>query len=390
MQFKLNIIQLTIILYILVFLSIFSVLSGNQFFISLNCALYVYFILHFICLIKGDKLFKLILIILTIITLSTLTSSWDARSIWVFKTKIFYHDSNIFNIKDLPLFSHPTYPILAPIFASIFIKSLNIWNEILPKVGFTLLFFPPLIYLYTRFKNEYLYALLSVTIFIVGKYFFNGEMDGLVSVYFSLSLLLSFEIILLSEKCKSADLLILFFNNILLSLLKFEGTVLSVLIFCVFFITYFLTKKIKFRNLCLIAVSIIPSILWMIYVNKINISHNIGDSSFSLINFTDRVVSIQNYIIILKYFFSDNKFLTSIILSLILYLKYYKNNQFLKLTFIVNFSYLIILTVIYLSTNFDLEWHLNSSSNRVIKPLSLSFMIISLYYFQSVKIINSK
>ena len=60
-----------------------------------------------------------------------------------------------------------------------------------------------------------------------------------------------------------------------------------------------------------------------------------------------------------------------------------------NLTILTNLLYLMILIIFYLSTNFDLEWHLSSSANRVIKPITLSLIVIILYNIYLKKLKNN-
>ena len=101
--------------------------------------------------------------------------------------KIFLISTHIHNF-------HPTYPFIAPLFASTFVKSLNFGMKFFLKLAF-FLYLPPLIFISSKFKNNYLYAFLSVSLFVLGKYFVNGEIDGLISIYFLTSLILTYEII---------------------------------------------------------------------------------------------------------------------------------------------------------------------------------------------------
>ena len=380
MQFRIDIFHIILSFYSLILISIFSMISENQVLILINSCSFIILLFYFLIFYKSDKYLKILLIFFLLISLGTLCTSWDARSIWLFKTKIFFYETNIFDINNHPQFSHPTYPILGPLFASIFVRSVNFWNEIFPKIGIFFLFIPPLLSLSIFFKNNYLYALFSILLFVVGKYFFNGEMDGLISIYFLNSIILSYNVIF-NNGTKNTQLFnILIFNNIILSLLKFEGTVLIILIFLLFLFHFFITKKIKLDKLIWIIISIIPSILWFIYSNHINIVYNLNDSSFSFTNFINRIDNFKDLLLIIKFIMSDEKFLMSLFIFFFIYFKSKERNLF-NMVFIINSMYLAILIALYLSTNYDLQWHLSSSINRVIKPITLSFIVITLYCY---------
>lgn len=237
MYSKINLSQLIISFYFLIILSCITMLLNFELLIIINSLVFLFSLFYFIFFFRINIIFKIFIFLLILINLSTITTSWDARSIWLFKTKIFFYDENIFNFHKHPQFSHPTYPFIAPLFASTFVKSLKFWNEIFPKIGIFFLYLPPLIFLSSKFKKNYLYAFLSISLFVQGKFFINGEIDGLISIYFLTSLILTYEIIF-NKHDQKKNIIIIFFNNIILSLLKFEGTVLVLLTCFIFFIHF--------------------------------------------------------------------------------------------------------------------------------------------------------
>lgn len=384
MYFKINLSQLIISFYFLIILSCITMLLNFELLIIINSLVFLFTVFYLIFFFRINIIFKIFIFLLILINLSTITTSWDARSIWLFKTKIFFYEENILNFHKHPQFSHPTYPFIAPLFASTFVKSLNIWNEIFPKIGIFFLYLPALIFISSKFKKNYLYAFLSISLFVQGKYFIIGEIDGLISIYFLTSLILTYEIIFVKHEQKK-NIIIIFFNNIILSLLKFEGTVLVLLICFMFFIHFIFRKRINLKTLVFIILSVAPSILWLLYSIKINNIYQLNDSSFALENLIYRLNNFDNLILIMSYFLSDEKFLLGILFFFVFFFK--TNNKDLNyLALSILSLYFIILVMIYLSTNFDLSWHLQSSANRVIKPLTLSFIVITLYNINLYKL----
>jgi hypothetical protein len=377
MYFKINLSKLIILFYFCIFLSILTMSLNYNYLIIFNSLLFIFALLYLLIFVKIDIFFKIFITLLVLLNLSTLTSSWDARSIWLFKAKIFFYEDNFFNIFSHPQFSHPTYPFIGSIFASMFAKSLNIWNEVFPKIGIFFLFIPPLLFLSTIFIKNYLYAFLSLTLFVFGKYFINGEIDGLISIYFLTSLILTYEIIYIKDY-NTFKIIIIFFNNIILSLLKFEGTVMVFLFILIYLFYFILGKKIELKKLLLLKISIIPSIMWFLYSSYINKVFQLNDNSFSIKNLFFRIENLESLILIISFFLSDQKFLLSIIFYICFFLKVKNRNLFYLTTSIIIF-YIIILIVVYLSTNFDLFWHLNSSANRVIKPIIFVLFTVPLY-----------
>ena len=58
------------------------------------------------------------------------------------------------------------------------------------------------------------------------------------------------------------------------------------------------------------------------------------------------------------------------------FLKNKKLFNFISFTVI---TYVIVLYIVYFSTPLDIEFHLSSSANRVIKPLALLLLITGIY-----------
>ena len=152
-----------------------------------------------------------------------------------------------------------------------------------------------------------------------------------------------------------------------------------------FFIHFIFRKRINLKTLVFIILSVAPSILWLLYSIKINNIYQLNDSSFALENLIYRLNNFDNLILIMSYFLSDEKFLLGILFFFVFFFK--TNNKDLNyLALSILSLYFIILVMIYLSTNFDLSWHLQSSANRVIKPLTLSFIVITLYNINLYKL----
>jgi len=110
----------------------------------------------------------------------------------------------------------------------------------------------------------------------------------------------------------------------------------------------------------------------------INESEN--QNIFNLISFYQNISLFENYLLIFKYLLLNEKFLLGLLFFTlsIFYTKKEKNNNF-NFVILISLIYLIFLFFVYMSTTLDIEWHLNSSATRVIKPISLLFFIFSIH-----------
>jgi len=362
----------TIILNYILFLS-----SSLLILIKLNFILFIFFTLYYFFKYEKNKFLILFLLALIVISLGIPTDSWDARSIWLFKAKEFFYDHSIISIKNnYAEFSHNNYPSIAPAFAAGLSTLIGYWNEIYPKAGLTFMFIPPLIIISRFFDNNFFLISISIILFIIGKFLVNGELDGLVALYFVSSLIIIYNLKNLNNDIFYQCLTLIFFL-IILSLLKVEGIVL---LLCSFIgsMLIFYKKKYLCKNLIIsFFVSIIPVLIWNYFCIYNNIGNTNSNYIFDINDFNNRILYLKNYILIFEYLLLNEKFLFSLIVFLVSTI-YIKNKDILIYVSSISLIYILFLFIVYLSTPLDLEWHLNSAS-RIIKPIALFLSIFSLY-----------
>ena len=362
----------TIILNYILFLS-----SSLLILIKLNFILFVFFTFYYFYKYEKNKFLILFLFALIAISLGTPTDSWDARSIWLFKAKEFFYDHSIISIKNnYAEFSHNNYPSIAPAFAAGLSTLIGHWNEIYPKTGLTLMFIPPLIIISRFFDNNFFLISISIILFIIGKFLVNGELDGLVALYFVSSVIIIYNFKNLNNHIFYQCLILIFFL-IILSLLKTEGTVLLLCSFIGSMLTFYKNKHLCKNLIISFFVSIIPVLIWNYFCIYNNIGNTNSNNIFNINDFTNRILYLKNYILIFEYLLLNEKFLFGLIVFLVSTI-YIKNKDILIYVSSISLIYILFLFIIYLSTPLDLEWHLNSA-NRIIKPIALFLSIFSLY-----------
>ena len=369
-------INVLILLSVIILNHIFLLSPSLIYLVKINFLIFIFFSIFYFFKFKENKILFILIIILLIIALGTPTTAWDARSIWLLKAKIIFYDQDILSvINNSPNFSNKSYPNIAPAFAASFADIIGHWNEIFPKAAFTLMLIPPLILINKFIHNNYFLLTIIIILFMVGKYLTNGELDGLVSIYFVVSAIMFYN--LKDNNKPYVYYLILILLNIILTLLKIEGSILLTSLTISSLIIFFNDKKI-FKNIILIStVSFIPVIIWNIFSTYSSLDGSSLNNSFTIDNLSSRVFFFKNYMIIFKYLLLNEKFLISLFI-LFFSLFFFKNNKILFLVFYTSFIYLFFLFIIYLSSSLDLDWYLNSAS-RVIKPIALFFSIFSIY-----------
>ena len=367
-----------LILFATIVLNYIFFLSPSLFFFTkIIFLIFIFFSIIYFYNNRENKFLFFFILILLIIAIGTPSTSWDARSIWLFKSKIIFYDKSIllFNGENAP-FNNGNYPNIAPAFAASFVNLIGYWNEIYPKAGFTFMFVPPLILLNRFISNNYFLLSLILILFVIGKYFMNGELDGLVSIYFILCAFMFYNFNN-NFKIPYTDYLIMILLNVILTLLKTEGSILLISLIIGSSIIFF-NNKILLKKIILISlISFTPVLIWNIFCINNPLISSINNNSFTIENLTLRIFELKNYIIISKYLLLNEKFLISLLIFTFS-LFFFKNKKIFFYVISSSFIYLILLYGIYLSTSLDLEWHLNSA-NRVIKPIALFFAIFGIY-----------
>ena len=369
---------------------LFLSLNFYQFLIKINFIIFLAIIVIFYFKNFFENPFlKIFFLFIVFISLGTPTFEWDPRSIYLFHAKRIFYDQSIFSIADnYAAFSHNEYSSVAPAFASSLAVLIGHWNEVFPKLSFTLMFLPPLILTYSFLKDTQYLIFLSIVFFTIGKFLFNGWVDGLVAIYFGSSILLMYLLIISDTNFYRNRLLfylLAFCFFITLTLIKNEGIAMLLILFT----TTFLIKLYKgqlgknISKLVFLSISFLPVILWKFFCY----SKGIGDHYINtniLLNLLPRLDDLNNYKLISYFLFLNEKFLIALIFFLVsFWIKL--NKELFIFIFIVITMYIFVLFFIYLSTPYDFYWQLNSTAARLIKSLSFVMAFFGLYNLRTYK-----
>jgi len=386
---KITLILSTLILtnYLLIGLEI------SQFLIKINFLLFLFFTsVYYFKNFSENIYLKVFFLFIILISLGIPTFGWDARSIWLFHAKRIFFDQSIFSVSDhYADFSHNAYPSLAPAFSSALATVLGYWNEVIPKISFTLIFFPPLIFMYIFFKESKYIFFLFLVFFIIGKYLFNGWVDGLIAIYFSLCAFLMYFLFIsenLKFKNKSIYYFIAFCFFTTLTLIKNEGIVMLLILFFVTFCFKLHKGDIKkeIHKLFYLSFSFIPIILWKYFCFIKGTGTYYGDADI-IANFISRIGYIENYKLIAYFLFLNEKFLICMTFFLIA-LWINRNLELFSYVFLILFLYILVLFITFLSTPVDFYFQLDSAASRIVRSLNFLLAFFGLCSFNYKKIKN--
>ena len=362
----------------------FSLLS-----IKINFLIFVFTILlYYFKNFLENPFLKIFFLFIIFISLGTPAFEWDARSIWLFHGKIMFYQDSIFSLGDNYSFSHIEYPNLAPAFASGLAVLFGHWNEVFPKLSFSLMFLPPLILIYSFLKNTRYLIFLSVVLFTIGKFLFNGWVDGLVAIYFGSSAFLMYLLFIADSNFYRNRLifyLLAFCFFVSLTLIKNEGVALLLVLFATTFLIKLYKGELKKHifKLIFLFISFLPLILWKFFCYSEGIGNDYINTNI-LLNLLPRLADLNNYVMISYFLFLNEKFLMALIFFLgSFWIKFDK--ELFSYIFIITSMYIFILFIIYLSTPYDFYWQLNSSAARVIRSLGFLLAFFGLYNLRIVK-----
>ena len=379
--------KITLALLILIFNS-YLFLSINLPIEILKINLVIFFIVFIYFYLKYFKYnfpLKLYFLLILLICLGEPAINWDLRSIYLFHAKRIFFDASIYSVADnYAQFSHNDYPLLVPAFSSSFAFLVGYWHEVFPKSAFTFIYLPPLIFLSSYLNNKKYIIFLSVLIFFIGQYLFNGGADGIVSVYF-ITCAFCFYYIFFEKNNEKIDpifyiLTVLFCAS--LALIKNEGLALLLVIFTTTVLIKLFERKMLnsefIKKILVLSVSFLPMLLWKLFCYKNNIANDYVNAHF-LDQVLSRVSSLENYKLFFHYFFFSNE---KIIIALAIFLISFYINFNKKLFYyslLIFFSYLTIILLIHFSTPLDYLHQLETSSFRIIKTFTLLLGFFAVY-----------
>ena len=141
------------------------------------------------------------------------------------------------------------------------------------------MFLPPLILVFSFFKNTQYLIFLNIVFFVIGKYLFNGWADGLVAVYFCISAFLMYTLVIENTNHYKKNIIyfliaLCFFAS--LTLIKNEGTALLLVIFFTTFLIKLFKREIMvdLPKILLLLCSFLPIILWKSFCYSKGVGYN--------------------------------------------------------------------------------------------------------------------
>jgi len=327
---------------------------------------------------------------------------WDARSIWFFHAKVINHIGGLYINEawwsvDFP-FSHIDYPKMIAYLGAQFAHIAGFWNEYLPKWSLLLLLFPALLGIFSFCENRVSFIFLGLLFFVPGSLLWNGYMDGYLAIYAGLGALFALDWL---ESNNRVDLVAAVIFLTVACNLKNEGMVLigviSVCLMPLIWRKFFKqSSRIDLWSVSQAVVCVLMifglAFLWVCLRQYNGIAGDMQFSGASLTKLSERFANVDPLLTTMRLMSLAGGLWQSVIVacvSAILY-RFVHNRIPSAVLAIISMAliYTVILVVVYLSTPYDLVWHLLSSAPRTTLPITFLLGAASYRLLQQFERIN--
>lgn len=308
------------------------------------------------------------LIIIYLLLKASKHGGWDAWAIWNLHAKFMYNPAYWLNMFSPGLaYSHPDYPLMLPAIIAFFWNSVGVITPLVPMVlsFVVLLLIPSLIYAALSVKKGYnLYAGLGLLLFVVDN---NYKAIGALQTADTLLSLLILLVFVLNSRVnhtKSNIIYLIAFICASCTWLKNEGWLFYLIFTAVFTVSNYkdLTslKKYALGSLIPLLFTLSFKIFFAPVNDLVAANHH---HAIQMITDAGRYLTIIKF---LTGMLTDQYIILTalLVLAIMINRRYFKSAAFICLL-IVFAGYLFI----YVTTPYNLNWHLSTSLNRLIQHL---------------------
>jgi hypothetical protein len=309
---------------------------------------------------------------LIVIALGSPTDGWDARSIWLFHGKRIYLDADLLaQFDNYAAWSHNDYPVLAPALAASIASLIGGWNEIAPKLSALLVMSPALLLAGAILQARDAQLLLCLLLLVFGRtHLVDGYMDVVLAAHLGAAVLGMVVLVRRAGKPESridpSLAMAVGLAVAMMPLIKNEGLAAAVLALGVVGVLLIWKFRIGWTwklPLALLVFSV-PTVAWRAAVAMSGIGNDLADGNWPS-RLLERLQDLGSHMLIL-----DAMWKEALTAALLLIAAWYlwREKRLAAIGTGVCAAYLALLYLVYLSTPFDLQWHLSTSAGRVTLP----------------------
>jgi len=319
-------------------------------------------------------------VLMVMATLAIPLTEWDARSIWFYHAKIFFHDGLDAQtwryVAGETRWSHPYYPKLLPVVAGTTAWLFGFWNDYLPKLALAIVAVPAMLLGGRLFDDWRGRALFWALVFsVVRRFMWNGYMDGLLAVWSTVALLYVLAGCLGAISAERAILVSALALSICVGL-KVEGWVIVASFAGGLIIVY----GARWRSLrsdwggyaraCGLVLA--PYMLWRLYCYQVGLGEGWATLSTDYLGRAlSRLSSIATLSEISGQMFRRTIVLTLVLLGAVMFVLRAAGTAWRSASaavLLIIAFYWLALFFVYLGTPIDVGYHLQTSVSRTVLP----------------------
>jgi hypothetical protein len=265
-----------------------------------------------------------------------------------------------------------------PALAASFAKGIGYWNEIFPRITVVFVILPPLLVLARLISNKSLFNLLLAGLLLSSRsILINGYMDGILAIYFAASCAMLMHMYS-DERAKQGsnkitqDEIVLALMSASMLLLKNEGSLAVLLV-------WVCLLPLNYRRWRGIILSCLPFLffflIWKLPVLKFNVGNDLmSDGIYA--RFSARVKNIPELTLIGKSALKQTWFYLLIMCSAFAFFYRFSMPKKLLVISCLPLVYAASVSMAYVITPNDLNWHLATSADRVYLVFNLSVLSV--------------
>jgi len=328
----------------------------------------------------------LLILLYTIPILTQPLEAWDARSIWFFHARMIYVAKALgpgtgFQHPSLATFSHPDYPNLIPALAAQIATLRGYWNEYLPKAALLLALVPAFLGLFALGRWRLAFAFLVITLpFGLRGWLWNGYMDGHLALYLALALLYLGRAL----DTEAPEVGFLGLGALaLLPNLKNEGLLAALTLVLAWVLLGWLTRRQTAFSACIsrckdwrtwaiVGWMFLPLLFWTLEKHLLGLTSDLAlGSAGSITRLLNRLEGGSLDIIMrAAYPHLHGGLLLVLFPFTVARLRRLTSPPPVQIALLAGGLYFLGLLIIYLSTPYDLGWHLRASIERTLLGVS--------------------
>ena len=324
-----------------------------------------------------------LMVVFVVIPLLHPVTGWDARSIWLFHAKRIYLDGTLYaQLDNYAPFTHNEYPVIVPAIAASLARTMGYWNEIVPRASVSIAMASPLFFAAYLFRSLAGFcAWVSLMLLVCWGELLSGYMDSLVAIHFALALVAIAEIYRRGADrdapAPTGPAVVLAASLMHLLFLKNEGSVMAALLSLAVAPAFLRRPRMAWS---VVLPWLVFALVWKLPVSHAAITSDLLRNGSLLERGLKRLQSFSEFGLILHFFrILSQEYFVALGVVMLVVAAGWRRLWFAIPSVLVVAGYVAVLFTVFLTTYFELKWHLETAADRVLMAFDLGAATMLLY-----------